>query len=74
MHDSDEEVEARTWGEWIADNLLPCDNVAIVLDDHKEQFWLMLVDKTPNSVDASFKDRWGNTWTKGDVVTIICYY
>jgi hypothetical protein len=38
MHDFDEEVEVRTWGEWIEDNLLPCDNVAIVLDDCDEQF------------------------------------
>jgi hypothetical protein len=36
MHNFDEEVEVRTWGEWIANNLLQCDNVAIVLDDREE--------------------------------------
>lgn len=38
MHDFDEEVEVRTWGQWIEDNLLPFENVAIVLDDCDEQF------------------------------------
>jgi hypothetical protein len=69
MHNFDEEVDVRTWGEWIINNLLPCDNVAIVLDDCEEQLWFMLIDETPHSVDVSFKDKWGNTWTEGDVVT-----
>ncbi len=35
MHDSDEEVEAKIGGEWIAENLLPSHNIVVVSDDKK---------------------------------------
>ncbi len=68
MHDVNEEMEAGKGGKWIVDNLLLCDNVAIVSDDHEKQSLLMLVGKGPHSLDVSFEDGWGNTWTNNNVV------
>ncbi len=67
MYNSDEEIEARTNGEWIANNLFPNDNV-VVPTNTTNPFWLMLVDKGPHFVESNFEDAWGNTWQQGNVV------
>jgi Rps23 Pro-64 3,4-dihydroxylase Tpa1-like proline 4-hydroxylase len=53
MYNFNEEIEARTGGEWIANNLLPSDNV-IVPTYTIDPFWLMLVDKGPHFVELDF--------------------
>jgi hypothetical protein len=63
MHDSNEEVEAKTWGEWIVKNLLPNDNIVVVSDDEK-QFWLM--GENPLKCTTQVK--------KGLVFTAILFY
>jgi hypothetical protein len=67
MYEPNEDIEASTGGEWIVDNLYPCDNVAIptIID---EPFWLMLVKSGVHVVDKSFTDSNGNEWTQGDMV------
>jgi hypothetical protein len=43
MYDSDEEIEDSFGGEWIVENLCPCDNV-VVPTTTNESFWLMFVE------------------------------
>jgi hypothetical protein len=43
MYDSDEEIEVSFGGEWIVENLCPCNNV-VVPTITNESFWLMLVE------------------------------
>ncbi len=66
MHNSNEEIETTSKGEWIANNLRPGDNVTIPTIDGP--FWLMLIEKGPHIVPKSFKDVDANEWTKGDMV------
>jgi hypothetical protein len=67
MYDSKENIENGSGGEWIAENLCPCDNV-VVPTATNEPFWLMLLDKSAHVVVTSFKDVDGNEWIKGDII------
>jgi hypothetical protein len=67
MYNSDEEIEVGTGGEWIVENLVPCDNV-VVLSDTTNPFWILLMDKGPHFVELDFQDGWGNRWQQGDHV------
>jgi hypothetical protein len=57
MYDPDEEIEVRTSGEWIADNLALGDNIA-TLSDNVDPLRVMLVDKGLHFIE----DGWGNKW------------
>jgi len=63
MHDLDEEVEAKTRGKWIVENLLPSDNIVVVSND-EEQFWLM----GENLLKCTTQDE------KGIVLIVIFFY
>jgi hypothetical protein len=67
MYDLDEKIEATSVGEWIFENLCPCDNV-VVLTRTNEPFWLMFVDKGAHVVVTSFKDVDGNEWIERNIV------
>ncbi len=67
MYNFDEEIEARTGGEWITNSLAHGDNV-IVPNDINDPFQILLVDKGPYLVLSNFEDGWGNKWQQGDVV------
>lgn len=54
MYDSDEEIEVGTGGEWIVENLVLGDNVAIP-SDTIDPFWILLVDKGPPLLNQTFK-------------------
>ena len=50
LYDKDEEVEADTGGELIADALSVGDNVAVRAPGEDELYWLMLVMKPTHTV------------------------
>ena len=68
MHDSEEDIEARTEGQAMAEDVQAIENVACISDDIDDPFWLMLVDKPSTVVIESFTDGWGNSFHVGDVV------
>jgi hypothetical protein len=68
MYDSDEEIEAGTGGEDMAEHVQPGENVACISDDLDDPFWLMLVDKPYTVVSESFTDAWRISFEPGDVV------
>ena len=68
LYDAEEEVEAGTGGEWIADGLSVGDNVAVRAPLEEEPFWLMIVDKPTHTVEDVFTDTDGNGYVPGDVV------
>jgi hypothetical protein len=67
MYDLDEEIKARTGGEWIANNLALGDKITVP-SDTADPFWVMFVDKGPHFIESNFEDGWGNKWQQGDVV------
>ena len=68
LYNVDEEVEAGTGGEWIADGLYVRDNVAVCVPKVEEPWWLMLVVKATYIMDESFTDPNINTYLLRDVV------
>ncbi len=67
MYNSNEEVEGRSGGEWIVDNLALRDNVAIP-NDTTDPFQIMLMDKGPHFVQSKFENGWVYKWQQRDVV------
>ncbi len=55
MYNSNEEIEARSGGKWIGDNLALGDNVAIP-NDITNPFQIMLMDKGPHFVQSNFEN------------------
>ena len=68
LYDEDEEVEAGTGGELIADTLSVGDNVVVRAPGEDEPYWLMLVVKPTHTVQEPFIDLEGNSYGPGDVV------
>jgi hypothetical protein len=68
LYDGDEEVEAGSGGELIADALSVGDNVAVRAPLEDEPYWLMLVVKPAHIVQEPFIDPEGNSYGPGDVV------
>ena len=68
LYDADEEIEAGTGGEWIADGLCVGDNVAVRAPAEQEPWWLMIVVKATYIVEEAFTDPDENTYVPGDVV------
>jgi hypothetical protein len=68
MYDSDEEIEGGTSREDMAEDVQAGDNVACILDNLDDPFWLMLVDKPCTIVLESFTNGWINSFEPGDVV------
>ena len=69
LYDSDEEVEAGSGREWIAEDVSIGNNVAVranSVDD--ETFWIMLVDKGIHEVQNEFTDPSGSFFVLGDQV------
>lgn len=69
LYDSDEEVQAGSGGESIAEAVSIGNNVAVrahSVDD--ESFWIMLVDKGVHEVENSFTDPSGSEYVPGDQV------
>jgi hypothetical protein len=67
MYDSDEEIKTRIRGEWISNNLRPCDNF-VVPTPTDEPFWCMQMDKGTHTILESFENDDKNEWTARDVV------
>ena len=68
LYDEDEEVEAGSGGELIADALSVGDNVVVRAPGEDEPYWLMLVVKPTHTMQESFIDLEGNNYGPGDVV------
>jgi hypothetical protein len=68
LYDGDEEVEAGSGGELIADALSVRGNMAMRAPLEDEPYWLMLVVKPTHIVHEPFIDQEGNSYGPGDVV------
>jgi hypothetical protein len=68
MYDSDEEIEAGTGGQAMAEDVQARENVACISDNLDNPFWLMLVDKPCIVVVESITTGWGNSFHARDVV------
>jgi hypothetical protein len=68
FYDQDDEVEASSGGEWIADGLCVGDNVAVRAPSDDEPFWLMMEQQATHTVLETFTDADGNVYVPGDVV------
>lgn len=68
MYDNDEEIEAGMGGEDMVEHIQPGVNVACILNDIDNPFWLMVEDKPCSIVSESFTDAWRNSFEPRDVV------
>jgi hypothetical protein len=68
LYNNDEEVQAGTDGEWIADGLSVGDNVVVRSLLHEEPYWLMLVYTTTHTLEEGFTDPEGKEYGPGDVI------
>jgi hypothetical protein len=68
LYDGEEDVEAGSNGECIADALCIGDNVAVRAPDGGEPYWLMVVVIPIHTVLETFTDPDANTYLPGDVV------
>ena len=62
LYDKDEEVEAGSGGELIADALSMGDNVAVRAPREDEPYWLMLVMKPTHTGQEPFIDLEENSY------------
>jgi hypothetical protein len=68
LYDEEDDVEAHSSGECIADALCVGDNVAVRAPDGGEPYWLMMVVLPTHTVLDTFTDPDGNTYLPGDVI------
>jgi hypothetical protein len=74
LYDSNDEIEAGTGGEWIADALCIRDNVAVRAQSEDEAFWILFVTKLPHTMVHAFTDPDGNMYVPRDVVISSFWY
>jgi hypothetical protein len=68
LYNGEEDVEASSNGEWIADALCIGDNIVVHAPDGGEPYWLMMVVIPTHTMLETFTDPDGNTYLPGDVV------
>jgi hypothetical protein len=75
LYDEDEEVEAGSGREWMADSLLVGDNIVVrACNDENDKFWIMLVCKGAHRVEDAFVDDAGNEYIPGNMVISKYWY
>ena len=74
FYDQDDEVEAGSGSEWIADGLYIGNNVAIRAPSNNEPFSLMMVQQATHTLLETFTNADGNVYVPGDVVFSRLWY